>query len=76
MGVSNAVRMIQLAAKRFLLQKHRSKLELKSACFIQRVVRGGLTRLKHKNITRLLTLRREQKIAQKVVLKLQSIWRR
>lgn len=76
LDVYTAVNRIQLAAKRYLRKKHFFILQFASVIKLQQVIRGWLSRQRFEFITRILKLRSNQRKAQKVVRKLQAIWRR
>lgn len=70
-----ALRTLQRAAKAFLMRRRRSKLMLASAQKVQNRFRGYLVRRKYYHLTKVLAVRRQQRTANKVVRKLQAVWR-
>lgn len=71
-----SVRRLQRAARRFLRRRKLSQLQVESCGKIQRLFRGWMSRQSVPFIMRVLQLRRNQRMASKVVRKLQSMWRR
>lgn len=76
LDVYTAVSRIQAAVRRYLKEKKLIDMQLSSSVTIQRCIRGFISRQKHDQIYRILSLRRDQRIAQRVVKKLQAMWRR
>lgn len=70
-----ALRTLQRAAKAFLIRRRRSKLMLASALKVQHRFRGYMVRLKFHHLIKVLAVRRQQRIANKVVRKMQAVWR-
>ena len=72
----DAVQLLQRTASAFLARRRQENLENRSAIHLQHVFRGHLTRRQNANITAVLKIRREQRVAQSVTRKLQALWRR
>lgn len=67
---------IQSSARSYLQRKKVSVLQKKAIILLQRVSRGFISRQRNVNIIRMLAFRRDQRTAQRVIRKLQAIWRR
>jgi myosin heavy subunit len=76
LDVFTAVTRIQGAVRRYLKDKKLIEMQLSSSVTMQRFIRGFISRQKNDQIYRILSLRREQRIALRVVKKLQAMWRR
>jgi hypothetical protein len=75
-NVYESIRMIQKMAKLFILRKRLTRLRLFSAILIQYNYRGYKVRSKHYHYIQVLKVRKEQRIANYVIKKLQSHWRK
>lgn len=71
-----AVKRIQSSSRRFLKRLFTKRFYDLSIINIQKVFRGMQTRIKFRYIIKVLAIRRDQRLANKVVRMLQSIWRR
>eukprot|EP01038_Epipyxis_sp_PR26KG_P015369 gene15369-20714_t len=71
----NALLTLQRAAKKFVDYRRDKKARLIASVRLQSFVRGWKSRVKHHKLVQILAFRREQRIAFKVVQKLQSLWR-
>lgn len=75
MKATVAVGLLQRCAKAFLIRRRKNKMSLAAALKFQCIFRGWRTRSKNRNLVNILNFRREQRIAQVVVKKLQARWR-
>ena len=66
---------IQRAAKEFLNRRRRARLLLASALKVQNRFRGYAVRAKYYQLTKILAIRRAQRTANKVVRRMQAVWR-
>jgi hypothetical protein len=76
--VCSSLYRLQHVCKQFILRKHRKQLESVAILKLQRQWRGFWTRHGDKsivNIIKILAFRKEQRLAHRVVKKLQSLWR-
>ena len=76
LDVYTAVIRIQSAVRRYLTEKKLIVMQLSASVKLQRYIRGFISRQKNVRIYQIMSLRRDQRIAQRVVRKLQAIWRR
>lgn len=76
LDVYTAVARIQSAVRRYLTEKKLIVMQLSASVKLQRYIRGFISRQKNVRIYQIMSLRRDQRIAQRVVRKLQAIWRR
>jgi hypothetical protein len=67
---------MQRAARTFLNYRRHNRLCLSSALRIQNKYRGFAVRSKYHSVLRLLAIKKDQRVAHKVVRCLQAIWRR
>lgn len=72
----SAMQRLQRAAKRFITRLRRQRMELHAVHYIQRCLRGHLSRARFRFITKVLAIRRDQRTARRVVTRLQARWRR
>ena len=66
---------LQRTAKAFVTRRRWSRLLLASTLKVQHRFRGYLTRVKFAHIVRTLSLRRKQRVANRVVRHIQALWR-
>jgi hypothetical protein len=71
----DAVKLLQRVARSFLKTKHHKKLSLAAAVKFQCLFRGWRDRCKNRSLVNVLNFRREQRIANLVVKKLQARFR-
>ena len=72
----SAMQRLQRAAKKFIFRIRRQRMALQAAHCIQRCLRGHQCRSKYRFIAKVLAIRRDQRIARRVVTRLQARWRR
>eukprot|EP00981_Chlorochromonas_danica_P001703 scaffold369_cov177-Ochromonas_danica.AAC.36 len=70
-----AVLLLQRKARAFVRRRRILAKRLAAAIVIQHIYRGYQARVKHYSIVQVLRVRREQRVAEKVVRKLQALWR-
>jgi alpha-tubulin suppressor-like RCC1 family protein len=75
-NIFDSIKLIQKTAKSFLYRKRLKELRLKSVSKLQYNFRGYLARKSFASFIQVLKVRKEQRVAQRVVMKIQSLWRK
>lgn len=74
-NVYSALRLLQRCIKVFLVRRRQLRIEQEAVLIVQKNFRGFYCRSKNQNFVHVLCIRREQRLAAKVVRKLQALWR-